>query len=110
MNKFKKKIGLGLVILALISPLGIILPNWFHAGGAWGEWSTDKVKKELGYVPKGMEKNAELWKAPMSDYSNGKENNTLFSSSVLYILSGFVGLGIISLATWGLFKIYQRNE
>lgn len=101
---------LGLLVLALISPLGILLPKWFHADDAWGEWSTDKVKKELGYVPKGMKKDAKLWSAPLPDYSNGKENNSLFSGSLLYILSGVVGVGIISLATWGLFKIYQKHE
>jgi hypothetical protein len=110
MNKFKKKIGIALLVLALISPLGIFLPRWFNAGDAWGEWSTDQVKKEIGYVPEGMKKNDGLWNAPMPGYSNGKENNSLFSDSVYYILSGLTGIGIISLVTWGLFKIYQKHE
>jgi hypothetical protein len=110
MNKFAKKILIGLLAMALLSPLGIILPKMFHAGGAWGEWSTDKVKKELGYVPKGMKKDAELWKAPMPDYSNGKENNSIFSDSLDYIFSGLTGLAIIAFITWWLFKIYQKHE
>lgn len=110
MNKFTKKIGLSLLILTLLSPLGIILPKWFNAEGGWGEWSTRKVKKELGYVPKGMKKDADLWKAPMPDYRIGKENTSLFKGSLFYILSGFVGIGFISLVTWWLFKNYQQNE
>ncbi len=110
MNKLKKNIGIGLLVLALISPIGILLPKWLHAGDAWGEWPTGKVKKDIGYVPKGMKKNAGIWKAPMPDYSNGKENNSLLSGSAYYLLSGFAGAGIISLATWGLFKIYQKHE
>lgn len=110
MDKLKKKILLVLLALTLLSPLGIMLPKWFNADDAWGEWSTDKIKKEIGYVPEGMKKDAEKWKAPLPDYSDGSENNSLFSGSLLYILSGFTGVGIISLATWGLFKIYRKHE
>jgi len=95
------------LVLALLSPLGIILPRIFHAGGAWGEGSTDEVKKGLGFVPKGMGKNTAIWKAPLPNYGN-KENKSITTSSLYYMLSGIVGVGIIALLTW-LCKIYLKK-
>ncbi len=62
MTKFQKKLGLGLLILALFTPLGVILPEKFKAGGAWGEWGPEELQKLLGYVPAGLKRTAHLWK------------------------------------------------
>ncbi len=110
MNPLIKKIGLALIILLLLTPVGIILPKWLHAGDAWGEWPAAKVKKELGYVPEGMQKTSGIWKAPLPGYSTGKDNNSVLSGSVYYIMSAFAGIGIITIATWSLVKIYKKNE
>ena len=82
MNKLKKNIGIGLLVLALISPIGILLPKWLHAGDA-GEKANRQSKKGYWICTKGMKKNAGIWKAPMPDYSNGKENNSLLSGLLL---------------------------
>jgi hypothetical protein len=110
MNRFTWKIFIGILLLAILSPLGLILTNKFKAGDAWGEWSVEKIKKELGFTPRGMEKNAQIWKAPMPDYSNGNEKNSLFVNSEYYILSCFVAMGLIGLATFGLLKIYRKHD
>jgi hypothetical protein len=110
MNRFTKKILMGILLLAILTPLGLFLPFKFKAGDAWGEWSVEKIKKELGFAPRGMEKNAELWKAPLPEYSNGNVNNSLFVNSEYYILSGFVGIGLIALATFVLLKIYRKHD
>ena len=68
-NSTMKKMLLGLVVLALLSPVGVILPDMFKAGSAWGEWGPDEIGKMVGYVPQGMKNLADLWQAPMPDYS-----------------------------------------
>ena len=110
MFKKYKKIILFLGILAILSPLGIILPKYFDAGGAWGEWSVEEVSKQTGKEPAGMKKDAELYNAPIKDYSIGKENDSLSKQSVYYILSGVAGAGIIILITFGISKFVSRKQ
>ena len=62
-NSTMKKMLLGLVVLALLSPVGVILPDMFKAGSAWGEWGPDEIQKMVGFVPQGMQKVADMWKA-----------------------------------------------
>ena len=97
-------------MLVLLTPVGIFLPHFFGAGGAWGEWSKNEVKDQIGYVPKGMEKSSGKYTAPFPDYDNGNENNTLGRKSVFYLLSGLIGVVIIAVPTWLLYRYYQRNE
>jgi hypothetical protein len=72
MNTFRRKLIIGLLFLALLSPLGLILPSIFKSADPWGEASGDKVGKDLGYTPKGMKKVEKIWKAPIKDYALGK--------------------------------------
>ncbi len=109
MEKFKKKLYIGLLIAALITPIGIFLPQWFNAGDAWGEWSIETVQKKIGYTPAGMEKDVDFWKAPMPDYSLGDEDSSLAKQSVFYILSALVGVAIISLLSFGLVKMVKKE-
>ena len=44
-NSTMKKMLLGLVVLALLSPVGIIIPDKVKAGSAWGEWGTDEFRR-----------------------------------------------------------------
>ncbi|BCB95935.1 cobalt transporter [Dissulfurispira thermophila] len=95
MTSFQKKLWIGLIIMALLSPLGIILPEKFKAGDAWGEWGTDTLEKLLGYVPEGLKKLADLWKAPIADYNLGSENSPLIIQVVSYVISGILGIAIV---------------
>ena len=91
------KMWLGLAVLALISPIGIILPDKFKAGSAWGEWGPEEIEKMMGFVPQGMKKLAELWKAPLPDYSfQGWEEKGLAMNSFAYIIAAIVGIAIIA--------------
>ena len=56
MTKTQKKLCKGLFIMALLSPLGIILPVIVNSGDAWGEWGMDALEKLLGFVPEGLKK------------------------------------------------------
>ena len=95
-NSTMKKMLLGLVVLALLSPVGIIIPDKVKAGSAWGEWGTDEIQKMVGFVPQGMKKLADLWQAPMPDYGfKGWEEKGLGMQSLAYVISAAVGMGII---------------
>jgi uncharacterized membrane protein len=109
MEKIKKKLLIGLLVAVLITPIGIFLPRWFKTGDAWGEWSTETIREKTGHVPAGMQKDADIWKAPMPDYSLGNENSSLARKSVQYIISGIVGLAIISLFSFGLSKLVKKE-
>jgi cobalt/nickel transport protein len=51
MSAFQKKLLVILAIVALLSPIGIILPEKFKAGDAWGEWSAETIHKLVGFIP-----------------------------------------------------------
>ncbi len=93
--KITTKLWIGLGVLILLSPLGLLLPAHFKAGAAWGEWGIDEIKKFVGYVPKGLEKLAPLWNAPLPDYAfKGLEGKGLSHLSLAYVISAVVGIGV----------------
>lgn len=86
------KLWFGLVILILLSPLGLFLPEYFKAGDAWGEWGSDSLKELVGYVPQGLDKLSSLWSAPIPDYAfKGWEEKGLAHLSIAYIASAVLG-------------------
>jgi hypothetical protein len=108
--KKHKKLLIFLGILLILSPLGLILPEYFKAGDAWGEWSTESVKEQTGFVPEGMKKEATLYPEPIPDYNTGKEEDTLTKKSLGYILSGLIGVGLILLLTFGITKLTKNHN
>jgi cobalt/nickel transport protein len=94
MTRFQKRLCIGLLIMALLTPLGILLPEKFKAEEAWGEWGAEKLEKVLGYVPEGLKKLADFWKAPIPDYNFGGEGASLTLQAVSYIVSGLLGIGV----------------
>lgn len=98
MTGFQKKLWIGIGVMAVLSPLGLILPDMFKAGDAWGEWGTDSIKAMLGYVPQGLVRLSELWKAPLPDYGFGGENAASAFQYLAYIVSGLVGIALAWLA------------
>ncbi len=94
MTRFQKKLWIGLLIMALLTPLGVLLPEKFKAEEAWGEWGTEKLEKLIGYVPEGLRRLADFWKAPIPDYNFGGEGASLTLQAVSYIVSGLLGIGV----------------
>jgi cobalt/nickel transport protein len=91
--KITTKGYIGLGILAIISPLGLYLPDKFKAGDAWGEWEASKIKDLIGYVPAGLDKLSSLWKAAMPDYAfKGWEDKGMWHLSFAYIASAIIGI------------------
>jgi cobalt/nickel transport protein len=93
--KITTKLWLGILILALLSPLGLLLPECFRAGDAWGEWGADSFPEMVGYVPQGLARLADSWSAPLPDYAfGGWEEKGLSSLSLAYIFSAVLGIAI----------------
>ncbi|MCD6291211.1 MAG: PDGLE domain-containing protein [Anaerolineae bacterium] len=94
------KLWIGLGILALLSPLGLLA-----SGTAWGEWGADEFSSMLGYVPQGLAKFAEIWNAPLPDYTIPGLGDVPG-----YILSAIVGMALVVAFTWGLGRLLARRE
>ncbi|MDN5344459.1 MAG: cobalt/nickel transport system permease protein [Clostridia bacterium] len=95
-----KKLALGLAILVVLSPLGLLA-----AGTAWGEWSPEELQQMLGFVPPGMVALASRWShALFPDYAVPGLEGSWVAAALGYILSALVGLGLIA----GIFLIIHK--
>jgi cobalt/nickel transport protein len=109
--KIITKLWIGLGVLIALSPLGLLLPEHFKAGDAWGEWGTDGVKELVGYIPQGLEKLSSLWSAPIPDYAfKGWEEKGLGSLSLAYIGSAVIGIFLIVCLVMLLGKVLVKKE
>ncbi len=93
-----KALWIGLGILLLLVPLGLLA-----SGVAWGEWGTNEMEEQLGFVPAGLSSLSGLWQAPIRDYEIPGIN-----AKAGYVLSGVLGVGVVMLATWGLGKLLAK--
>jgi hypothetical protein len=104
-----RKLWIGIGILILLAPLGLILPELFKAGGAWGEWSVEEIRNIAGYVPEGLKRISELWSAPIPDYAlTGWDKGV--KSYVAYIVSGLIGVVIVVALSYLLGKVLKRGN
>jgi cobalt/nickel transport protein len=109
MNKLQRRILVVLIFLCLITPVGILLPAYFNAGNAWGEWSAQTVKELIGYVPKGLERYSHVWKAPLPDYNVNSKDKSIIHRSGYYIVSGIIGAVIAFVIMVVISKLLARN-
>ena len=108
--KITTKLWIGLSALIVLSPLGLLIPEHFKAGAAWGEWGVDEIKELAGYVPKGLEKIAPLWSAPLPDYAfKGWEEKGLSHLSFAYIVSAILGMVLTVGATFFIGKLLAKK-
>jgi cobalt/nickel transport protein len=105
-----KKIWIAIAILAILSPLGIIVPKLFNAEGAWGEWGIDKIEKIAGFIPEGMKRISKRWKAPLSDYGLPGQSDTLGNRSLGYVISAIIGVAIVAGIMYLLTKLLVRKK
>jgi cobalt/nickel transport protein len=109
--KITTKLWIGIAILIVLSPLGLILPEHFKAGSAWGEWGADEMQKLVGYIPKGLEKLSGVWNAPMPDYVfKGWEEKGLPHLSLAYVASAVIGILIIVIVTLSIGKVLAGKK
>lgn len=91
MFKVYKNLWLALGMFMILSPLGLIA-----TGTAFGEWGTDQLPEEVGFVPTGLAKLADLWQyAPMPDYGIPGLDGSFMQSAIGYIFSAVVGVALI---------------
>jgi PDGLE domain len=109
--KLTTKLWIGLGGLAILSPLGLIIPEKFKAGDAWGEWDAEKIKELTGYVPSGLKKLSSLWNAPLPDYSfKGWENLGMKHLSFSYIICAVIGIALCFGIAYLLGKFLAKKE
>jgi hypothetical protein len=109
--KIINKLWVGIGVLIVLSPLGLLLPEHFKAGAAWGEWGADEMQKLVGYVSKGLEKLSSLWSAPLPDYAfKGWEEKPIANLSLAYIFSAVVGIIICVGVVLILGKFINKKE
>jgi hypothetical protein len=109
MTRFQKRLCIGLLIMALLTPLGILLPEKFKAEEAWGEWGVEKLQKVLGYVPEGLKKLADFWKAPIPDYNFGGEGASMTLQAISYIASGLLGIGVCAFVVFMVSRFMAKH-
>ena len=105
-----KKLWIGIGILALLSPLGLIIPALFGAGGAWGEWGIATIEKVVGFVPEGMKRFADPGKAPLSGYAAPGQSEGLVYESFGYIFSAIIGITLAAAIMFLLAKLLVRKK
>ncbi len=109
-DKSIRKLWIGIGILAILSPLGIIIPAYFGAGGAWGEWSMEQIAKITGFVPEGMKRTAGVWKAPMTNYAVPGQGQGTAHSGLGYFLTAVIGIAVTAGIVYLLAKILARKN
>lgn len=87
MEKIIRNLIIGLIVLMIFAPLGLLA-----VGETFGEWGPEEIKEKLGIVPPGLEELSDLWSAPMPDYDFAGGSESMTMSSVAYILSAVVGV------------------
>jgi len=89
------------ILLALLTPLGIWLPERLRAGDAWGEWGPEDLEEQVGFLPHGLAGLAGLWKAPVPDYAPpGWEEKPSALQGAAYIASALGGLAMCGAIIW----------
>jgi hypothetical protein len=109
MNKLQKKILIILLLLCMITPIGVLLPVFFNTGDAWGEWSAQTVKELAGYVPKGLSKYSDLWKAPVPGYSVNRKDSSVAHRSGYYLVSAIFGATVTYIVMLLISRLIIRN-
>src|SRR5512139_1010712 len=109
--KIYRPFWIALLAMALVSPLGLYVPELAKAGAAWGEWSLEELKRMVGYAPSGMEQISDLWKAPIPDYAfRGQEEAPLTHRSLSYIFSALLGIGLCGGTALVLTRWFTKRE
>jgi cobalt/nickel transport protein len=109
--KITRQLWIGLLILALLTPLGLLLPQWLRGETAWGEWSPQEIKERTGSVPEGMARQADSYQAPLPDYSApGGAPESPAAQSAWYLIAGLAGMAVVVALMLVLGRWVTRHE
>ena len=96
-----RRLWIILIVLAALTPLGLWLPMRLGAADAWGEWSPEDLGEQIGFVPRGLARLANLWRAPVPDYAPaGWEDKPFGLQSAAYVASALIGIAVCGLMIW----------
>lgn len=99
--KTTTRFWIALGVLALLSPLGMLVPALFKAGGAFGEWDAGAIAQRVGYAPRELARAGARWQAPMPDYAfKGWEAKDMAHLGAAYLVSAVVGIVLIAALAW----------
>jgi cobalt/nickel transport system permease protein len=86
--------------MLLLTPLGLITQ-----GTAFGEWGSEELAEQLGWIPSGLERWSTFWSgAALPDYGFADGN----SAVVAYWVSALVGSVLVAGFTFGVFWLANR--
>jgi cobalt/nickel transport system permease protein len=103
-SKLYRRLWIGLGILILLTPLGIIA-----SGGSWGEWGADELLKMIGSVPEGFKGLSNLWSSVFPDYTIPGLDGPV-ASVFGYIFSAVIGTSVILLSAFVISKTVFRGR
>lgn len=89
MDKIVKYLLIGMALLIILTPIGLIA-----SGTAYGEWGADELQEKLGYIPAGLNGLSELWHAPLSDYGLPGQGDSLADMTPGYLISAIIGVAV----------------
>ena len=87
MDNMVRNFVIGLVLLIILAPLGLLA-----VGETFGEWGPEEVKEKLGFVPPGLEQLSGIWNAPLPDYAFPGGGESMTVAAAAYILSALIGV------------------
>ena len=87
MDKMMRNFAIGLVLLMILAPLGLLA-----VGETFGEWGPDELKEKLGFVPPGLEQLSGIWNAPLPDYALPGGGDSMKAAASAYSLSAAIGV------------------
>jgi hypothetical protein len=103
MDKMVRNLAIGLLVLMIFVPLGLLA-----VGETFGEWGSEELQEKLGFVPPGLEQLAPMWSAPIPDYAlPGDESES--GMVVAYYLSAILGVVICGGLLYFVGKKVARN-
>lgn len=105
MDRTTRNILIGIAILAILTPIGLIA-----SGTAYGEWGGDDLKAAIGYVPSGLNGLSSLWNAPLPDYGFPGQGDTFEGMTPGYIFSAILGMALAGGALFLIGKVAIKNK
>jgi hypothetical protein len=100
-----KRYWLALVLMAILSPLGLL-----NKETAWGEWTTEELATMVGLVPKGIESVNGWWQALFQGYSVSFLGKGQFADVAGYAISALLGALIVYSSTLMLVKLLTNRR
>lgn len=98
------RLWLGIGILVILTPLGIIAK-----GSAWGEWDVGEIRALVGFIPQGMASINGTWQGIMNGYSIPHLKGAI-GAVVGYVISAITGVLIVAGSAYTMGRLLSRKR